>query len=98
MSSMDTRRKHYTLRHGERLLVDGDELFLPALWTGGEQWIPTAAPAPRTRGRPRKVGRGECEMTVLTADRTEESRKLPIRGGRLRIELNPEQAAVLRLR
>jgi len=89
--------RHLTIRESGRVLVDGGDLFMPALWTKRGEWFAYSR-AGGTRSWPvPEAWKGKAE--VLAYALTDEGRApatvMPLRDGQLTVPLEPGQAFAL---
>ena len=89
--------RHLTIRENGRVLVDGGDLFMPALWTKRGEWFVYSKdggtrewPAPEAW-----AGKAEVLAYALTDDGRAPATVMPIRNGKLAIQLEPGQAFAL---
>lgn len=89
--------RHLTIRGNGRVLVDGGDVFMPALWTKNGEWFvyskqggTRAWPAPDAW-----KGRAEVLACALTDEGRSPATVMPIRNGTLTVQLNPGQAFAL---
>lgn len=89
--------RHLTIRENGRTLVDGGDVFMPALWTKKGEWFvyskdggTRAWPAPEAW-----KGKAEVLAYALSDDGRSPATVMPIRDGTLTIQLDPGQAFAL---
>lgn len=89
--------RHLTIRENGRTLVDGGDVFMPALWTKKGEWFvyskgggTRAWPAPEAW-----KGNAEVLAYALSDDGRSPATVMPIRDGTLTIQLDPGQAFAL---
>lgn len=89
--------RHLTIRDNGRVLVDGGDLFMPALWTrDGEWFVYSKAGGTRTWPVP-QAWRGKADVLAyaLTDDGRAPATVMSIRDESLTIQLEPGQAFAL---
>ncbi len=89
--------RHLTVRDGSRVLVDGGDLFVPALWTAGGEWFAfsrqggtRAWPVPDAWKRAKTV-----RAVALTDDGRGAETSLPVQNGAVLISLKAGEGAAL---
>lgn len=89
--------RRLTLREGGRTLVDGGDVFMPALWTkGGEWFVYSRDGGTRTWPAPEAwKGKPEVHAFALSDDGRAPATVMPLRDGSLTVQLNPGQAFAL---
>ena len=89
--------RHLTIRDNGRVLVDGGDVFMPALWTKkGEWFIYSKAGGTRAWPAPEAwAGKAEVLAHALTDDGRAPATVMPLRDGQLTIQLEPGQAFAL---
>ncbi len=92
-SSVRKSDRHLTIREKERVLVDGGDVFMPALWTRGEWFVYSKTGGTRSWPVP-EAWKNNVEVLAyaLTDDGRTPATVMPIRDGKLAIPLNPGQA------
>ena len=91
--------RHLTIREKDRVLVDGGDVFMPALWTKGEWFVYSKAGGTRTWPVPDAWnGKADVRAIALSDDGRSPETVMPIREGNLMIQLNPDQAFALSVR
>jgi len=94
LSAIDKNTGRYTLRQNDRLLMDGDDLFMPALWTDG-QWIAYSRGGGAFTWDAPGGWTGACRAAALGPYGDSESRDIPIRKGKISFSLEAMQALTL---
>lgn len=96
-SSVRKADRHLTIREKDRVLVDGGDLFMPALWTKSGEWF-VYSKAGGTRAWPVPeawTGKAEVLAYGLSDDGRSPATVMPLRDGKLTIQLEPGQAFAL---
>ncbi len=89
--------RHLTIRDNGRVLVDGGDLFMPALWTKAGEWF-VYSKAGGTRAWPLPEawkGKAEVLAYALSDDGRAPATVMPIRDGALSVQLDAGQAFAL---
>lgn len=89
--------RQLTIREGERVLVEGGDVFMPALWTKRGEWF-LYSKAGGTRAWPvPEAWKSKAEVLAfaLSDDGRSPATVMPIRDGKLAIPLDPGQAFAL---
>ena len=89
--------RHLTIRERERVLVDGGDVFMPALWTKkGEWFLYSKEGGTRTWPVPEAwKGRAEVLAYALSDNGRSPATVMPIRDGAIAIPLDPGEAFAL---
>lgn len=95
-SEVRTADHHLTIRQGDRVLVDGGDLFCPAPWSG-DAWIAYSAGGGRCAWPLPAAWCGAKEVTLTRLWPQEESPKRVLRadGCRIELELRPSEAVLV---
>jgi len=92
--------RHLTIHENGRVLVDGGDVFMPALWTKtGEWFVYSRGGGTRTWPAP-DAWRGKTEVLAyaLSDDGRSPATLMPLRDGNLTIQLDPGEAFALSVR
>lgn len=88
--------RYLTIRQGDRLLVDGDFIFMPALWTKGEWWAYNKNGGTHTWPIPKEwQSEKVIEAIRLTNTGRGEKFDLPVKNGKITIDLLKGEALAL---
>ena len=88
--------RHLTIRENGRVLVDGGDVFMPALWTKGEWFVYSQKGGTRAWPVPEAwQGKAEVLAYALSDDGRSAKTVMPIRDNSLTISLVPGQAFAL---
>jgi hypothetical protein len=96
-SSVRKSDRHLTIREKERVLVDGGDVFMPALWTKkGEWFVYSRDGGTRTWPAPEAwKGKPEVHAFALSDDGRSPATVMPIRDGKLTVQLDPGRGFAL---
>ena len=91
--------RYLTIRENGRVLADGGDVFMPALWTKGEWLVYSRKGGTRAWPVPEAwQGKAEVLAYALSDDGRSPETVMPIRDGTLTIPLGPGQAFALSAR